>query len=78
MPYLHCPECRLTVYSAARFSTLDTCPRCGASLEGAPRSLFPLRAELARETGRAKYAADLMRKAIGSTGAFRDPSQRAL
>ena len=78
MPYLHCPECRLTVYSAARFSTVDTCPRCGASLDRAPRSLFPLKPDVAREVGRSKYAADLMQKAIANTGAFRDRTRGAL
>ena len=32
MPYLNCPDCRLTVYSAARYSTADYCPACGAPL----------------------------------------------
>jgi hypothetical protein len=40
MPYLSCPGCRLTVYSAAARSTVDHCPRCDARLfVGPPHSL---------------------------------------
>jgi anti-sigma regulatory factor (Ser/Thr protein kinase) len=36
MPYLECPGCRLSLYSAATHSWIaDVCPVCGASLEGA-------------------------------------------
>lgn len=38
MPYLECPGCRLSLYSAAGHSwTADTCAACGASLAGAAR-----------------------------------------
>jgi hypothetical protein len=39
MPYLNCPNCRLSVYSAAAYATLDYCPRCDARL-GQTRRLF--------------------------------------
>jgi hypothetical protein len=39
MPYLNCPSCRLSVYSAAVYTTLDYCPRCDARL-GQTRRLF--------------------------------------
>jgi hypothetical protein len=39
MPYLNCPSCRLSVYSAAVYSSIDHCPRCEARL-GEVRSLF--------------------------------------
>jgi hypothetical protein len=39
MPYLNCPNCRLSVYSAAVYATLDYCPRCDARL-GQTRRLF--------------------------------------
>ena len=39
MPYLNCPDCQLTVYSAARYSTADYCPACGAPI-GAVSSIF--------------------------------------
>jgi hypothetical protein len=39
MPYLNCPTCHLTVYSAASWAHIDDCPRCGARL-GDPASLF--------------------------------------
>jgi serine/threonine-protein kinase RsbW len=41
MPYLECPGCRLSLYSAASHSWVaDDCPVCGASLEGASKR-FP-------------------------------------
>jgi hypothetical protein len=33
MPYVICRACGLTVYSAARFSSIDRCPGCGAELD---------------------------------------------
>ena len=39
MPYLACPSCGLTVYSAAKVSTVDECPRCGTIL-GRTASIF--------------------------------------
>jgi hypothetical protein len=40
MPYLTCQRCRIPVYSAARYSTSDGCPSCGAPLAETLRSLF--------------------------------------
>jgi two-component sensor histidine kinase len=41
MPYLECPGCGLNLYSAASHSWVaDSCPVCGASLEGASKR-FP-------------------------------------
>jgi hypothetical protein len=40
MPYQHCPRCRLTCYSAARYSSQDSCPRCGTQLASEPRRFF--------------------------------------
>jgi len=39
MPYLDCPNCRLTVYSAASWAPIEMCPRCGERL-GGPARLF--------------------------------------
>src|SRR5947209_2129363 len=40
MPYLTCPGCRLSLYSAASHSWIvDSCPSCGASLEGASKQV---------------------------------------
>ena len=36
MPYVRCPECQVSVYSAARYSGRDGCPLCGAVLVLAP------------------------------------------
>jgi hypothetical protein len=33
MPYVTCRNCGLTVYSAARFTSVDHCPGCGAELD---------------------------------------------
>lgn len=35
MPYLNCPSCKLRLYSASGYSTLDACPGCGRTLAGA-------------------------------------------
>jgi hypothetical protein len=35
MPYLICPDCRISAYSAAGHSTTDHCPSCHASLKAA-------------------------------------------
>jgi hypothetical protein len=32
MPYVECIQCHLRSFSAARYSTRDTCPACGAPL----------------------------------------------
>jgi hypothetical protein len=32
LPYLNCPNCRLTVYSGAALASWDECPRCAARL----------------------------------------------
>jgi hypothetical protein len=40
MPYLECPSCRLSTFSAARPPTHAECPRCGAELSSRPRRLF--------------------------------------
>ena len=32
MPYVSCSQCQLRSFSAARHSTRDTCPSCGAPL----------------------------------------------
>ena len=41
MPYVTCPSCSLSAYSAARFSTVDECARCGTPLRGAARTDLP-------------------------------------
>ena len=32
MPYVDCPSCGLTAYTAAFWFTVDLCPRCGTDL----------------------------------------------
>jgi hypothetical protein len=46
MPYVSCPSCHLRAYSAARWSTRETCARCGAQLAA------PVRASQRADTGR--------------------------
>jgi hypothetical protein len=45
MPYVSCPSCHLQAYSAARWSTRETCVRCGAPLAAPVRSGEPQRAD---------------------------------
>ena len=33
MPYMNCPNCRTSLYSAAAYSTVEECPRCLGILE---------------------------------------------
>ncbi len=41
MPYLHCPDCRLTIYKPrALAGSAERCPRCDARLSHRPRRLF--------------------------------------
>lgn len=58
MPYLHCPSCRLSTFSAAADSSRDECPRCGGELGVQPRRLFPAERLGAadHETGSARLA----------------------
>ena len=32
MPYVTCPSCKLPAYTAARYSTRESCARCGEPL----------------------------------------------
>ena len=45
MPYVSCPSCRLPAYTAARYSTLEWCVRCGAPLLAPVRTAAPQRAD---------------------------------
>jgi hypothetical protein len=40
LPFLECPDCRLTVRLSKRDASGRPCPRCGSRLEERPRSLF--------------------------------------
>ena len=46
MPYVTCTSCHVSAYSAARWSTQESCPRCGAPL------VAPVRPFQRAETGR--------------------------
>jgi hypothetical protein len=37
MPYVRCPGCGLATFSAARWSSVDHCARCGSALPPARR-----------------------------------------
>ena len=46
MPYLNCPQCGLSIHSAAAYSTFDECPRCAARIGrkvAMSRSALPVR-----------------------------------
>jgi hypothetical protein len=45
MPYVSCPSCHLQAYSAARWSTRETCALCGAPLVAPVRAAAPQRAD---------------------------------
>jgi hypothetical protein len=51
MPYVTCPSCHVSAYSAARWSTREPCPRCGATL-AAPRRPAYEQSTYQAETGR--------------------------
>jgi len=40
VPYIHCPECRLTVYGGTAYRDRKHCPRCGTEMSSSPRPLF--------------------------------------
>lgn len=68
MPYLYCPQCRLTVHTAGG-SGPESCPRCEAALANAPRSLFKLPSQ---DHGDSHRRHRFVRRALVSTGLFRD------
>lgn len=86
MPYLNCPNCRLTLYSAAAHSTVDSCPRCDTALGGPPRRMFDSTAldgrakhndsavtsalTATKKSGHDRHS--LIREALKGTGHFRD------
>jgi hypothetical protein len=41
VPYLNCPDCRLTVYNPPAIVAPEKCPRCRAELGEAAPTLFP-------------------------------------
>jgi hypothetical protein len=69
MPYLHCPQCRLTLHTADWSSSPQSCPRCEAALDNAPRSMFALPSQ---EHGDSYGRHRFVRRALVSTGLFRD------
>ena len=40
VPYIHCPECRLTVYGGIAYRERKQCPRCGTEMSERPSPLF--------------------------------------
>ena len=40
VPYIHCPECRLTVYGGIAYRERKECPRCGTEMSERPGPLF--------------------------------------
>jgi ribosomal protein S27E len=60
MPYVVCPRCALSTYSAARHSTEDSCPGCGHRLERSPG----IGARLARS---AKLSGEIVPKGFASS-----------
>jgi DNA-directed RNA polymerase subunit RPC12/RpoP len=63
VPYIHCPECRLTVYGGTAYQDRKRCPRCGTEMSQSPRPLF--RASLLDARKRAAQAGGPDRAAGG-------------
>jgi hypothetical protein len=40
VPYIHCPQCRLTVYGGIAYHDRKECPHCGKVMPQSPRPLF--------------------------------------
>jgi len=40
VPYIHCPECRVTIYGGTAYNAQKRCPRCDAEMKASPRPLF--------------------------------------
>ena len=75
MSYLNCPQCRLSVRTVGGGSRAESCPRCEAPLEGAPRSMFALQSP--NDDGDPFGRHSLVRSALVSTGLFRDGTPAA-
>ena len=54
MPYVECPSCSKTSYTAAAYNTLELCPHCGAGLPLRRRVVSSLAARSRRAAGAAK------------------------
>ena len=62
MPYVECPSCTKTSYSAASYNTLELCPHCGAGLPLRRRVVSALAAQ-AKQVGRPMPADDKAKSA---------------
>jgi hypothetical protein len=40
VPYIHCPQCRLTVYGGTAYNDSKRGPRCDTEMAQSPRPLF--------------------------------------
>ena len=73
MPYLHCLQCRLPVHAGGDSSSPERCPRYGAALDSAPRSMFELRPPQDHRNSYGQHR--FVRSALVSAGLFRDGTQ---
>jgi acetyl-CoA carboxylase beta subunit len=48
VPYVECPSCSKTSYTAAAYNTLELCPHCGAGLPLRRRVVSALAAQSRR------------------------------
>ena len=53
MPYVECPSCSQTSYTAAAYNTLELCPHCGDGLPLRRRVVSALAAQARRATATA-------------------------
>jgi hypothetical protein len=40
VPYIHCPQCRLTIYGGSAYNADKRCPRCDAEMSHTARPMF--------------------------------------
>lgn len=66
MPYLNCPNCRLTVYTTPSYAVREECPRCAARL-GKVSRLF--RSDLPHRLKASLESSVRAKNQPGSTGA---------
>jgi len=58
VPYVECPSCNKTSYTAAAYNTLELCPHCGAGLPLRRRVVSALAAQSRRAAAAAAAKPD--------------------
>jgi hypothetical protein len=66
MAYVDCPRCGLSAYTAARWSSIDCCARCGNPLPGRATNVMPIAAHPRFRPEPTRASAALLRDASPS------------